>query len=165
MNAVSAKQSNVHHFLARWTAAILFAFVVALTAQADQTQQVRAGGLDIVYGVVPGAILDANATTGDGAHMNRENARRGGSHHLVIALFDANTGQRIPDAAVSARIEALGGNVESKALPVMVIAGTITYGSFFRLDSDTPYRIHLSIQRPGRTDVIRVDWQYRHPTR
>lgn len=137
---------------------------VPVVVQADESRQfIQVDGLDIYYGISPGPIWDAAATTGDRGHMQRETARRGGSHHLVVALFDTATGQRVQDAAVTARIHETSGRIERKPLHPMTIAATVTYGNFFQMDADMPYRIQLSVQRGDAT--ISTEFPYRHINR
>lgn len=65
-----------------------------------------------------------------------------------------------------ARVEPLGGAAEEKTLEPMQIAGTVTFGNFFRMDADTPYVIHLRIRRSDGTSAeVEVSLPYRHPSR
>lgn len=48
-------------------------------------------------------------------------------------------------------------------LEPMFIAGTETYGGYFKLDGDNPFRITLEIHRPGEERVIGAEFEYRHP--
>jgi hypothetical protein len=69
--------------------------------------------------------------------------------HLVVAIFNAQSGERVSDAVVEASISPLGLSGTTLGLEPMLIADTISYGGFF----DAPYRdlytITLTIERPG----------------
>jgi hypothetical protein len=83
--------------------------------------------------------------------------------HVVVALFDANTGARISDASVIAKVSGLGLSGSQKALEAMKIADTITYGGFVNLMRDI-YTIRLTVQRPG-TPPVALDFKYDHRRR
>jgi hypothetical protein len=87
------------------------------------------------------------------------------SYHIVVAVFDAATGARIEDAAVEARVAEPGLAGSARQLEPMLIADTITYGNYFELSGDAPYRIDLSIRRPGSASPIKVEFTYEHRTR
>jgi hypothetical protein len=80
--------------------------------------------------------------------------------HLVVALFDANTGARISDATVTANVSGLGLSGTQQALEPMKIADTITYGTFVNLSRDI-YTIKLTVQRPGAQPVA-LNFKYDH---
>jgi len=63
----------------------------------------------------------------------RENYR----YHVVVAIFDANTGLRISNAQVEARVSETGHTGLRKKLEPMLIQGTVTYGDYFTLPTRT----------------------------
>jgi hypothetical protein len=74
--------------------------------------------------------------------------------HLVVALFDAATKQRIENAEVKAIIGPAGVHAQAKALEPMRIAGTVTYGNYFALPAPGNYQIDLQIRVPGRAEAV-----------
>ena len=66
---------------------------------------------------------------------------------------------------VEARIAEPGLAGVTRQLEPMVIADTVTYGNYFQLSGDAPYRIDLSITRPGLATPVRVEFTYEHRTR
>jgi hypothetical protein len=80
--------------------------------------------------------------------------------HVVVAVFDAATNVRVTDAAVTAKVSALGLSGPQKALEPMKIANTTTYGAFFNLSPDL-YTIKLTVQRPG-SQPVGFDFKYDH---
>jgi hypothetical protein len=50
-----------------------------------------------------------------------------------------------------------------RRLEPMAIAGTESYGGYFGLKGDNPFRIALDIGRPGATRACRAEFEYRHP--
>lgn len=83
--------------------------------------------------------------------------------HLLVALFDAGSGERITGAQVEAEVAEIGFTGTRRRLEPMAIAGTETYGGYFELDGDNPFRIALEIRRPDAERVIRAEFEYRHP--
>jgi len=144
--------------------ALLLAFAAAYADVLEQP--LRKDGLVIYYGVLPAELVAPQDLDVPGTHMTPSRARGAGAHHLVIALFEEATGKRLSQASVQARVEPLGGAVEAKTLEPMQIAGTVTFGNFFRMDADMPYVIHLRIRRhDGASADVEVALPYRHPSR
>ncbi|HJV85335.1 MAG TPA: hypothetical protein VJ698_07640 [Noviherbaspirillum sp.] len=125
-------------------------------------QSVVANGIQIYYGIAPAsAAVKANVL-----HDSNGFARlfHAGSHHLVVSLADARTGERINDATVVATVAPLGLTPTTRALPPMEINNTITYGNFFDFSpSSGPYRISLHIMRSskGAQEPVIAEFEYR----
>jgi cytochrome c5 len=83
-------------------------------------------------------------------------------YFVTVALLDANSGQRITDAAVKARVSTSTGAGPEKTLEPMTIAGSRTYGGYFAMAGGGPYMVNLQIRRPGAPDAIQTQFQYDH---
>jgi cytochrome c5 len=83
-------------------------------------------------------------------------------YFVTVALFDANTGQRITDANVRARVSTAEAAGPEKALDPMTVAAARTYGSYFAMAGAGPYTISVQIRRPGTQDPIQAQFQYTH---
>lgn len=86
------------------------------------------------------------------------------SHHVVVALFDARTGERITNARIRAGVGA-GSYDHGPNTPLerMEVNGTVTYGGFFYMPETEISRIHLEIERPGVSRASEVEFAYEHP--
>ncbi len=149
-----------------WLAVL--ALLLALPAAYAEVleQPLRKDGLMIYYGVLPANLVAPGDLTVADTHMTPGGARGAGTHHLVIAVFDEATGKRLANATVRARVQPLGGATQEKTLEPMQIAGTVTFGNFFRMDADMPYVIHLRIHRAdSASPEVEVSVPYRHPSR
>jgi hypothetical protein len=51
---------------------------------------------------------------------------------------------------------------EQKALEPMVIAGTITYGNYFRMAGRGAFRIGVEVRRPGETRATTVQFMHQN---
>ncbi|MBT8764809.1 hypothetical protein [Metapseudomonas boanensis] len=159
--------------LALWTPkllpwlAVLSLLLAFSAAYADLPEQpLRKDGLVIYYGVLPAKLMAPGDLAVGDTHMSPSGTRGVATHHVVIALFDEATGKRLPDATVRASVQPLGGATEEKTLEPMEIAGTVTFGNFFRMDADMPYAIHLRIRRSGgASSEVEVTLPYHHPSR
>jgi hypothetical protein len=130
---------------------------------ADVPQHKVVDGIDVYYGIVPAQIVQAHVKEHGAVPMHKKNMLAKGLHHLVVTLYDARTAERITDANVSATVTPLGLNPETKALDVMNIDGTISYGNYFSMPrGETPYRIAVSIKRPSDHLPGKVEFEYRH---
>jgi hypothetical protein len=89
------------------------------------------------------------------------------AQHLVVAIFNSVTGERMTDAVVNAEISLPGHVLPEKPLEPMQIAGTVTYGNFFDLSQPGVYRIRLSISGTKAAPAVRkpiiIDLLYDHP--
>lgn len=147
-----------------WAYLLLAALTLSLTPAAgiaaDQAQSKTLAGLTAYVGVVPAAIVRGHP----GQHLDP--GSHGGppgdqhSYHILVALFDSATFARMEDARVKARVSALGLAGSERPLEPMRIAETTTYGNFFDLPGDGPYRIAIEVSRANQT--IRFDFDYDH---
>lgn len=117
-------------------------------------------GIGIYIGVVPCELIQGPERQMHGGVPAVKHC-----HHVMVALFDNASGQRIEDATVSARVREMGASGVSgavKKLEPMAIAGAMTYGNFFVMPEPGPFLINLQIQRPGSTHKTETQFQYRH---
>ena len=133
-------------------------------ATADDNYKTK-GGLAVYLGVLPAAMIQGHP------RGHPEEAMHGGvpsgrhAYHVMAAVFDAATGERVEDAVVEARVAEPGLAGVTRRLEPMLIADTVTYGNYFQLSGDGPYRIDLSITRPGLARPITVEFTNEHRTR
>jgi hypothetical protein len=69
--------------------------------------------------------------------------------HLVVALADERTGERIEKANVTATVSRLGMAEEHRELEAMPQPGPTTWGGYFDLREPGPYVIRVEVARPG----------------
>lgn len=81
--------------------------------------------------------------------------------HLIVALADKESGQRIEDADVTAHLVHEGHAGSFRPLEPMDIADTIAYGNFFRFPAEGGYSIQLRINRAGES-ITEVEFRHRH---
>ena len=146
-------------------AACLLFISAPLAAQTGQP--LRAGGMEIFYGLFPAEIILGYPGDQSEQRMHGGAPAWGEQYHLIVTVFDQGSGLRIRDAQVDATVY----NVRSpgkrmagpqKRLEPMQFAGTESYGNYFNMPAPAPYRIELEIRRAGTRDSVKIPIEYRH---
>lgn len=84
--------------------------------------------------------------------------------HIVVAVFDSQTSDRIENAEVVATVSSLGHvSHERIVLEPMSIADTITYGGFANFPSRGRYEIELAIALPDSPGSTHLTFSSDHP--
>jgi hypothetical protein len=135
---------------------------VAIAAETEQST--TAGGLTIYLGVVPAEIVKGppkHVNLSKGPHDYQISSKSPHEYHVVAAIFDAKSGERISDAAVTAEVSGLGLSGSKEKLEPMQIAGTTAYGGFFDLPGSDLYTVKLTVERTGASPVD-LQFKYDH---
>lgn len=120
------------------------------------------GNIRIYLGVMPAQIILGHPLTHPEASMHGGSPAGDDEYHVIVSLFDNRTGEPITRAAVSARVSEIGLLGEEKKLEPMNIAGTLTYGNYFKMAGNGPLRIQLDVRWPGDADHISAVFEHRH---
>jgi hypothetical protein len=130
---------------------------------ADSPYHRQVDGLSVYLGVLPAALVERRHPA---AHP--EGAMHGGpprgqhAYHVMVSVFDDETGERVEDLEVEARVTPLGRAAIARRLEPMSMADTITYGNYFNLATSGPHRIRVSLSRHGVADRSTVEFTYDH---
>jgi hypothetical protein len=135
-------------------------FGAAAASSSDDSKTV--GGIKFYLGILPSAMVLGHPTEHAESSMHGGSSARAGQYHIVVALFDASTEQRISDAQVAARVTPLGMSGEEKALESMPIGAAPSYGNFFNMPGKGPFRIVIQVRRPGVTGKVDAVFEHRH---
>ena len=135
---------------------MLFATSVAMAGHVQRHQIVD--GISVYFGAIPAQMID-----GHGSMHYPENKKLGRySYHLLVALMDAKSGQRIKDASVTATVIPVGMHGETKKLEPMH-GDVVSYGNFFDLPDSSPYTIKVEIRRPGSDRTAVANFTFTRP--
>jgi hypothetical protein len=126
---------------------------------AEDAQFKTVDGLAVYLGVVPAAIVKGHPSGHAEQTMHGGVPAGRNEYHIVVAVFDVVTSERVSDAIVRAEVSGLGLAGPRKTLEPMTIAQTITYGGFFDLPGRDIYTVELEIQRPD-TKPVAVNFTY-----
>lgn len=117
-------------------------------AQRASDGSARSDRFVVYFGVLPVSMTREAAAV----HTQRPDAHRPATapgpdtHHLVVAVFDAGSGNRISNAELLARYVPPNGMPTTKALEPMRIGETISYGNTFSLSEGRGQRFEVEIR-------------------
>ena len=132
----------------------------AATAVAQEGWSKSAGGVTVYLGIVPAGVVKGPPPHSAERPMHGRIPRGTHEYHVVAAVFDAASGARVTDAAVTAQVSGLGLSGATKKLDPMQIGGTTTYGAFFALPGRDLYTVSVSVQRADAARPVRLDFKY-----
>ncbi|TDY02441.1 hypothetical protein [Thiohalophilus thiocyanatoxydans] len=147
---------------------ILALFLVfSLNAMAENTDLHTTSETYQVYlGIVPGARI-----TKEPYLVDRDKSLHGGidslgsnDYHVMVAIFDKENNSRIKDATVIAKIDKKGfmsGENITMPMEKMITSGTVSYGNFFNLKSDSTYNMTVEIYRPRSNGYEEVEFTFK----
>ena len=136
----------------RWLLAGLLLLVSATVAAGGYRQVVD--GVAVYFGIVPAELVRGHPPEHPEGQMH--GGVPVGENHIMVALFDDKTGERITRAEITATITGPGNFKAEKKLEPMIIAGAASYGNYFAMPGSGPYRIALRIRMPGIGHEIRA---------
>lgn len=138
--------------LARGLALLALFCLPAATSAADTAYHQIVDGVAIYIGIVPAELVRGHPPEHTEAIMH--GGVPVGESHLTVAVYDAKSGRRIRNAAVTARITDDRGLNMRKTLEPMLIADSPTFGNYVSMRGAGPYRIEIEIRVPGRTKAV-----------
>jgi hypothetical protein len=87
-------------------------------------------GIAIYYATIPAEIIRGHAQEHPEAVMHGGIPRSRHAYHVMVALFDAQSLQRIIDADVTAIVAEVGFAGEKKRLEKFTVADAVTFGNY-----------------------------------
>ncbi len=110
-------------------------------------QTVIADGVVIYLGVIGSQTLVDDAGSYGDHNMLCPPPGGHDSYHMMVALFDHDTGERVTDAEVYARVSPLGLIGPRKHFGAIELAGVATYCNYFDLPATDHYDSEMEIRR------------------
>jgi len=128
--------------LYRKTVIFLLMIVATTLAMAEHAQRHQTvDGISIYFGAIPAQMIG-----GHGSMHYPENKKIGKyTYHILVALFDNGSGERITDASVKVTVIPLGMKGETKKLEPMH-GDLVSFGNYFMISETTPYTIKVEIR-------------------
>ena len=109
-------------------------------------------GLTVYLGVVPAAVTRTHAPQHPERNMHGGISRPSFHDiHLLVAVFNSASGQRLRNVAVTARIHGTNRNRWTVPLTPMTVNGALTYGGYTNVGAEEDVMISIDVTRPGRT--------------
>lgn len=133
---------------------VLLACLLSWAAQAQE--RMERGGVILYWGLVPSAVVSRQHSLED-LHGGRPPGG-GKVNHLVVALFDAESGNRIADAVVRAQLSESGiVDAPPRYLVPMRVNEEPSFGQMFGMVHGGPFRFRVFVKLPGAQDEIAFD--------
>ncbi|MBU6487734.1 MAG: hypothetical protein KGQ57_07905 [Burkholderiales bacterium] len=155
---------HIIRFLTTAAGTLLMATAVAShSKQLDYS--VTKDRLIVHFGILPAER--ARAVEGAASAPEQAAAPGRASHHLVVALRDKLTGNRIEGATVTAKMTSPGPKprpeVQTKLLQELKAKDSTSYGNYFDMPWRGRYRIDLSVRRKQakQTEKVRLIYDQR----
>lgn len=133
-------------------AGVILAFAIAIPGSVDASNLQRgqvAGDMNVYLGVMSADAIRVRPASLIEQQMHGGIPSGENVYHVLVTLFDRDSGERIEDAAVTARVAPLGLGGSGQTLEVMHSAGVVCYCNWFEMASGETYRISVLIERPG----------------
>lgn len=132
----------------RLAAASAAALLLAAPAVADHRKVVD--GIAINIGITPATQLLRTDPYERAAHRD---APASATHHVVVGVTDARSGQPIGDARVTVQLVDPRGGVQTRTLARGDAGGVPDYSELFRFGWAGDYRLGVKVQRAGAAPV------------
>ena len=119
-------------------------------------------GTEIYLGIVSAETMRQRYAGDDPERKIHGGIPRGKSYyHINISLFDAKTRLAMTNAEVEVTITGPVSGSETKKLELVSLDGVKSYGHYFRMSGNYPYRIIVRVQRPGASRLIETEFEFK----
>ena len=130
--------------------ALLIAAATLIAAPAAAEHRKVVDGLAINIGVVPAAQLLRIDAYERSSHRE---AAAAATHHVVVGVADAKSGQPIGDARVTLDLVDPRGGTQSRTLTRGDAGGFPDYSALFRFGWSGAYKLRVKVERAGAAPV------------
>ena len=120
----------------------------------DSERHVQVDGMSVYLGVIPAQLTSQK--------MHDRASSKEHNYHVLIALFDSKSGERISDARLKATVAPLGLGGHTKGLEMMH-EDALSYGNYFVMHKPGRYRILVEIQRGENQTKSIANFVYQRP--
>jgi hypothetical protein len=148
--------------LLRLVQAGTFVLISGVSFADDPTGYILVDGISVYYAVLPAEMIrdypkgslefDMHGGPPAGKHI----------HHVMVALFEGKTLERITDAEVRAAVAEIGLAATTRELEPMSIASALTYGNYFHFYNLATYKVTIKIRRAGSITAMKTSFEYKH---
>lgn len=142
----------------------LLALATALgaAAQADPGVQ-RTADFVVYFGIMPAELAQSRLVVHPtSAPAHDAPPFPADTHHVIVAVFDARSGERVTDATVQARHAPARGVATEKPLVPMPLGDALSYGNTFVVPDGINHRFVLRIRQGERDARVEFSYDNRH---
>ena len=124
----------------------------------DSNRHLQVDGMSVYLGVIPAQLTQQHP------EMHGGGADKEHRYHLLIALLDSSSSERITDAQLKATVSLLGLAGSTKSLEPMHGAQSImSYGNYFTMPKPELYRIRVEIRRGDSKHLSVANFVFQRP--
>lgn len=116
----------------------------------------------VYYAVLPAEIMPRFPKSSPERAMRGGLPHKGHVHHVMIALFERTSSQRVSEANVTATVNEVGLGPVTKTLEPFAVDDAVTYGNYFAKPGKALYQVAVTIRRPGDVGPVTLRFEYRH---
>ena len=116
-------------------------------------------GVAIYFGIVAAEMIRGHPPGHPESEMHG-GIPTDGSHHIMIALFDDNTGRRITNAQARARLVGATHVGGWRQLEIMTVRDQVTYGNYIKMPDSGMYSIEVEVHVPGHESPLRTTFTW-----
>lgn len=147
-------------------------FVLALAAEhavpslAAETFTYRktAGEFSVYLAVMPGELVSGPQPAPEPGATLFQPPTAQDTHHVMVSIFEYRTGRRVTNAAVEARVAALGFSGIKKPLEATTVAGAPVYAGLFPMQGRGPFRVDVELHAPSAQRREHATFYFTHPS-
>lgn len=143
-------------------AAMLAALSAPPAAARTDNGSIESDGFAFYYAIIPAEMIRGHSKGHPESVMHGGVPNRPHVHHVMVAIFDAKTFNRVVDASVKASIGEIGLAGVEKELEPFVVDSALTYGNYFDLRPGSEYLARVSAAIPGRKNPVLAEFQFKH---
>lgn len=157
--------TRASHRLGMWQKLLVFLTTTSVLAIGSlpagaQSGSLQQGGIVAYHAIVPAEIVRGHPKDHAEAKMDGGVPNAASAHHVMVALFDDASSERIVHAKVTGTVGEVVLAPQSKLLEAFTIADALTYGNYFRLGSKAMHRFRIDVDRPSRKSTARFELQF-----
>lgn len=142
--------------------AMLSVFSAAPAAARTDNGSIVSQGFAFYYAIIPAEMIRGHSKGHPESVMHGGVPNRPHVHHVMVAIFDEKTFDRIVNASVTASIGEIGLAGTEKELEPFVVDGALTYGNYFDLRPGSEYLARVSAVIPDRKNPVQAEFQFKH---
>jgi hypothetical protein len=118
------------------------------------------GGLAFHYELVPSEMVLVHPRANVERRMHPGDSRKGRSH-LVLSLFDSQSGARISQAEVLVQVTPPAGATMTEPLERVDIADQPSFSAYVPIGAPGVYKIRFDVKRPGVEATVSAEFEHR----
>lgn len=145
-----------------------FALAAAFSLSGFASEQVEfrrtAGEFSVFLAVMPAEFITGPQPAPEPGATPYQPPAAKDTHHIMVSIFESRSSRRVTEAAVAARVAALGFSGEKKVLEPTAVAGAAVFANSFPMIGRGPFRVDVEFRVPGAQRHEQATFYFTHPS-